>query len=217
MSYFTLPKNHGTYDIESKIKPKFNNIENIKCVINKTLSNYLNICKLEIEKYSYTWDSFKKYTNPYEFIHTSIDNTKLSICKHKPLSRSFYKLIEIVNTFELLNNVNNPIKTFHLAEGPGGFIEAIIFLRNNNLDRYYGMTLIDNTNVNIPGWNKSLSFLNKNSNVTLEYGYDKTGDLMNCENLLYIYKHYKNSCYIVTADGGFDFTTDFNNQEIIRN
>ena len=44
--------------------------------------------------------------------------------------------------------------------GPGGFIEALSFLRNNINDSYVGMTLIDN-DVNVPGWKKSSAFLEK--------------------------------------------------------
>ena len=50
--------------------------------------------------------------------------------------------------------INNPIKSFHLAEGPGGFIEATAFIRNIPDDVYYGMTLM-NKDGNIPGWKKA--------------------------------------------------------------
>ena len=215
MSYFTLPKINNN-NIYKNFNPIYSNKEDFNSIINKTLSIYLNTIKLEIEKYNSKWDIYKKYTNPYEYIHTIIDtNYKQSVSIYRPLSRSFYKMIEICDTFNIFNNINNTIKTFHLAEGPGGFIEAICYIRNNNLDKYYGMTLINNNDNNIPGWNKSITFLNKNQNVSIEYGKDKTGDLLNCENLLYVYNKYKNSCYFVTADGGFDFTTNFNNQEIV--
>ena len=44
---------------------------------------------------------------------------------------------------------HDPIRSFHLAEGPGGFIEAIQLMRMNTDDTYYGMTLIDKTNSNM--------------------------------------------------------------------
>jgi hypothetical protein len=106
------------------------------------------------------------------------------------------------------------ISSFHLAEGPGGFIEALLWLRNNTNDIYYGMTLI-NEDVNIPGWKKSQYFLNKNQNVKIEYGINKNGDLSDVENLKYCYEKYKNSIDIITGDGGFDFSVDFNKQEIV--
>lgn len=103
--------------------------------------------------------------------------------------------------------------SFHLAEGPGGFIEALSYLRKNTTDNYIGMTLIDDTDVNVPGWKKTQSFLNKNPNVALEYGYTKNGDLLDPKNFVDIYEKYHNSMNMVTGDGGFDFSIDFNQQE----
>lgn len=215
MNSFILPRLFEINNFDNLIIGEFNDINNINCLINQTLSKYLNNIKLEIENIGNKWDIYKKYTNPYEYIHTNIDHYKYSVCKYRPLSRSFYKMIEICHNFKIFNNIDNSINTFHLAEGPGGFIEAVSYLRGNKNDKYFGMTLINNNDSNIPGWNKSSNFLKKNSNILLEYGCDNTGNLMNCENLKYIHKKYKNSCYFVTADGGFDFTINFNNQEII--
>ena len=45
---------------------------------------------------------------------------------------------------------------FHLAEGPGGFIEALAHARDNNNDSYIGMSILDDMHdPNIPGWKKS--------------------------------------------------------------
>ena len=41
-------------------------------VISNSLSNYLYEIKEELEKREKEWDIFKKYTNPYEYIHTII-------------------------------------------------------------------------------------------------------------------------------------------------
>ena len=79
-----------------------------------------------------------------------------------------YKMIELVDMFDLLENVSENMKSFHIAEGPGGFIEALVMKRNNINDRYVGMSLIDDKDdKNIPGWNKSKQFLDleKNENV----------------------------------------------------
>ena len=75
------------------------------------------------------------------------------------------------------------------------------------------MTLID-TNVNIPNWKKAANIFEKYKNIKIEYGKDKTGDLYNHENLIYCKQKYKNSIDIITADGGFDFSSDYNKQEI---
>ena len=187
--------------------------DNIEILINKGLIDSLNNLKLEINTYGESWDIYKKYTNPYEYIHTNYTNK--SVCKLKPLSRSFYKLIELYSIFKLSDIFyNKNINTFHLAEGPGGFIEALVYLRQNSSDKYYGMTLI-NDDINIPGWKKSNMFLNNNKNVIIEKGLDNSGDLLNIKNFDYCYLKYKNSMDFITGDGGFDFSVDFNKQETL--
>ena len=210
MTYYTLPQIQ--YDIRpSNLKLVCKEISNDKKVI--SLKKYLNKIKGLIDKHISQWDNTKKFTNPYEFIHTSIPNTKYSISKIKPISRAFFKLIEIYNTHHLLPNNDIPMKSFHLAEGPGGFIEATTYLRNNTDDNYYGMTLLEAKNINIPGWNKADFLLKKYPNIKLVSGVDKKGDLYNEENLKYIIRNHSHSMDIVTADGGFDFSIDFNKQE----
>lgn len=181
--------------------------------ISLTLAQYLNRVKKKIHKYPEEWDNIKRVTNSYEYIHTAIPHTKNSISKIKPLSRAFFKLIEICNVFNIFNDDQSPINTFHLAEGPGGFIEATTYLRYNSNDKYYGMTLIDHQNDNVPGWNKSILFLKKNKNVSIENGIDGTGDLYSHQNFKHCYDSHKNSMNFITADGGFDFSVDFNMQE----
>ena len=209
MSYYLLPN----------IKNGLNN-NIISCTlgesnicISKSFNFYLNNMKRQIDDYNVLWDCYKKYTNVYEYIHTIIPYTKFPVCKLRPLSRSFFKLIEIYNLLNIEFKTQN-IKTFHLAEGPGGFIEAMTHLRNNPNDIYYGMTLISDDD-NIPSWKKSKHFLSKNPNVYLEYGEDSTGNLFSKKNFLSCYKKYKNSIDFVTADGGFDFSIDFNQQETL--
>jgi 23S rRNA U2552 (ribose-2'-O)-methylase RlmE/FtsJ len=108
-----------------------------------------------------------------------------------------------------------PIRTFHLAEGPGGFIEAVVNLRKNPYDTYIGMTIQDNKNDGtIPTWRKSDHFLMSNPNIQIENGADGTGDILSIENFEYCYRTYRSTMHFITADGGFDFSTDFNNQEL---
>ena len=317
-NYFLLPQvdiiTHQNQDyIPIDIRVSTNDTTNQVYV---SSSIYAHLCdiKHQIEKYQDTWDNIKKFTNPYEYIHSNITGNKTNISKLRPLSRSFYKMIEIVKNNNILSRyqhtiVNKPeykmgIKTFHLAEGPGGFIEAISYLRGleyhgngtnyssvldatptgenggnapsaafaassssssiqilkrntefhdeymkeqeylkltrrifenqksdsgggaaaaasasvstaKNLygnDRYYGMTLVNDDPI-CPGWKKTRAFLESHPNVIIENGADNTGNLISLENFLYCAEKYKNKMDIVTADGGFDFSVDFNHQE----
>ena len=265
-------------------------------------SVYSHLCdiKAQIEKYQDAWDNIKKFTNPYEYIHTNISGNKTNISKLRPLSRSFYKMIEIIKNHTFLSQLNHTIvpkpdtkmgiNTFHLAEGPGGFIEAISYMRGQEFlrvmkeestksvttstacvntilpdssiqilkrntelhdevmkdleqlrtsrrifesqkitydnsgsgggntqitygnDRYYGMTLINDDPI-CPGWKKTRAFLENHPNVVIETGADKTGNLISLDNFMHCAAKYQNKMNIITADGGFDFSVDFNNQE----
>ena len=211
MSYFQLPIINNELNL-CNFDIKFGSDYNI-CIC-KSLYLYLNKMKKCIDSCQVEWDIYKKYTNTYEYVHTQIPFTRYSVCKYKPLSRSFYKLIEIINILNLLDNLPININTFHLAEGPGGFIEAISWLRNNKNDKYIGFTLISD-DINVPGWKKSTTFLEKNENVFIEKGSDKKGDILNVNNLLYCLDKYRNTQDIVTGDAGFDFSTEFNEQEVV--
>jgi len=189
------------------------NSYNTQPFVGFSLSKCLKEFKSKIESSS-DWDNIKKYTNSFEFIHTSIPNQKISVSKKKPISRAFFKLIEMSNGLNLLEPFQSTtINCFHLAEGPGGFIEAMTHLRNNNDDKYYGMTLINDSNENIPGWDKIYNLLQKNKNIIVDSGADNTGDMFSLVNFDHCYKNYKNSMNLITADGGFDFSVDFNKQE----
>jgi 23S rRNA U2552 (ribose-2'-O)-methylase RlmE/FtsJ len=215
MSYFLLPKIPYDSDLLKNIEVTYSPDMQGTPLINKTLCNYLNNIKGEIDSRQSDWDKFKKYTNPYEYIHTAVPNSKQAVCKLKPLSRSFYKMVEMCGLMSLADDLPKDCKTFHLAEGPGGFIEALCDMRQNTEDRYYGMTLIKDEDQSVPGWRKTRSFLNKNPNVSLEYGEDDTGDLTKASNLRHCFIEYHGTMDLVTADGGFDFSIDFNHQETV--
>ena len=188
-----------------------------KPTISESLSYYLSDIKEKIQKYDQEWDQYKKYTNPYEYIHSNLPNRRKSVSKYKPLSRSFFKMIEVVETFKLIpiSKTEQPINTFHLAEGPGGFIEAIARIRNMPTDTYIGMTIqTSGPNEDVPAWKKSTRFLRETPQVIIENGSDGSGDILRIENFVHCYHKYASSMDFITGDGGFDFSTDFNNQEV---
>ena len=209
MSYFSVPGVINRYE-PNIIKIKFTT-ESSDVIITPSLSIFLTALKLNIDNILFDWDIYKKYTNSYEYIHSVVPGTKLPISKLAPISRSFYKLVEIYNILYLSDELPRTVKSFHLAEGPGGFIEAMIFLRNNSGDTYHGMTLLD-PDSNIPGWEKNPNLF-KHNNIIIEKGADGTGNLFNWENLLFCYEKYNGTMDLITGDGGFDYSIDFNKQE----
>lgn len=211
MTYYLLPRTsfllHKNIDYISSDDPP-------NVMISDSLSNYLYDIKEKIDKYGIDWDTFKKYTNPYEYIHSIPPYRKKSVSRYKPLSRSYFKMLEMLNIFNVEFG-KNPIQTFHLAEGPGGFIEAIRNVRNCPDDKYIGMTILDDQNdPNIPAWKKSDTFLKNNPNIIIETGADNTGNILHLDNFAYCKEKYSSSMNLITADGGFDFSSDFNNQEL---
>jgi len=213
-------------------------INNLECItsdtvpkpfISNSLSFFLYSIKNQISKYGDEWEEFRKYTNPYEYINSNVPTRSKCISKYKPLSRSYFKLLEIMFLFDLYTPNNGsafesaniklqnaiPISSFHLAEGPGGFIEAIANIRKNPNDKYIGMTILDDANDwNIPAWKKSDLFLKNNPNVFIENGATGTGDILCIQNFKHCIDKYGSSMDLITADGGFDFSTGFNSQEI---
>ena len=210
MSYYILPRNHN---LIYKSLECIENKTTIKPVVSFSLAEYLYEIKKKISEKGIDWDTFKKYTNPYEYIHSIVPGKKKSVSKYKPLSRSYFKMLEILKTFDFDFETN--INTFHLAEGPGGFIEAMVSYRRCPKDKYIGITLLDDKeDPTIPSWKKSETFLKNNENVFIEKGRDKTGDILSLNNFLYCKEKYSSSMDFITGDGGFDFSIDFNKQEI---
>ena len=83
------------------------------------------------------------------------------------------------------------------------------------MDDIFGITL-RSTDKEIPGWKKANTFLKNNPNIVITYGSDNTGDIYNLDNLIYFRNRVGyNSVDLITADGGFDFSIDFNSQEFL--
>ena len=87
MSYYLLPRNHN---LIYKSLECVENKTTIKPVVSFSLADYLYDIKKKISEKGIDWDTYKKYTNPYEYIHTLIPNFKQSVSKLKPISRSFF-------------------------------------------------------------------------------------------------------------------------------
>ena len=216
---FSLP----TFDVRTCKLSEINKLENnfyFNQCERKLLADVKN--KIDENNLSKDWDKSKKISNLYELIHISNNKMKAeSISRYDPLSRSFFKLWEIVNYFGLITT-RNPIVSGHLAEGPGGFVEACLYYRQRLmkvyplLDKYFGITL-NPYSKEIPGWNKANSLIRQfKKNIEIDYGVDNTGDLYKICNIRSFSRKIKkivSGADLITADGGFDFSVDFNKQE----
>ena len=177
-----------------------------------TLKNHIEILDTLNE-----WEYLKKTSNPYELVFSQSHDFRIppSVCSLRPLSRSFFKMIELLTVLDFYKRHSSTIHSAHVCEGPGGFIEALLHLalkRNVTVASSWAMTL-NPSMPNIPGWKRAFHFLRKAPNVHIEYGADSTGNIMIPENQKQFLSKSRGKCSIFTADGGFDFSEHYSTQE----
>jgi cap2 methyltransferase len=174
----------------------------------------------------YIWEFAKKISNPYELVYTyKSDYVPQSVSVVKPLSRSYFKMMEMLHlTGHLDSRKPGPgLRTAHVCEGPGGFIEAIhdyagrLHRSSSAIKSSHAMSL-RSTKPHIPGWRRAQQFMNRHREVHIEYGADNTGNILIAKNraafIETVRKGYAgNPIHIFTADGGFDFTANYLAQE----
>lgn len=188
----------------------------------------LQQCKNEIDMFYQEgkWDDYKKITNPYEYIFLSWNRrSSRSVSTRQPLSRSYFKMIELWKRLELTTRLGSLVErdggliTAHAAEGPGGFIEACSVIAERNAWTFQGAHAITlrSEAKNVPGWRKAVKFLSSNPQVIIHDGADGTGNILLTHNQDdYVHKvrtAHPLGVHVFTADGGFDFSNDFNAQE----
>jgi 23S rRNA U2552 (ribose-2'-O)-methylase RlmE/FtsJ len=187
-----------------------------------TLHEYRNRIS-EYETGTKNWEYYKKIVNPYELVYTQkkYEDFPESICYLKPLSRSYFKMIEMLDVIKFfdIGHLDN-IRGAHVCEGPGGFIEALYDEACKNKKKVQvsiAMTL-KSKQTNVPGWKRASQFLQRNRSVRILYGQDDSGDILKLENQQFfidycIHPSYGGKMNIFTADGGFDFSCDYTKQE----
>ena len=159
------------------------------------------------------WDRFKKYCNEYELIFTSTPEYP-SMSQISPISRSFFKLWESMYDFtDMFDLKDEPMRAVFIGEGPGGFVEAFCLHRRNIAnDVLFGMTLLS-SNKNVPDWKLTQREL-KGKEFHIVSGIDATGDLYKIANIDdLVARAGPGTIALVTADGGFDFSGNFSQQE----
>ena len=166
--------------------------------------NILELIKNKIDNHFKEWEISKKMIHDFEYIYTS-SNLKKNICKFNPISRSFFKLQEIIYYY----HISTPKKALCLAEAPGGFIQCLLNL--SPTISIFGITLLSQDK-KIPYWNNSL--LNRD-NIQLLKGIHQNGDLYDLKNIFsFIQTIGKSSIDFITGDGGIDYSNDYNKQEL---
>lgn len=202
--------------LEFHLKP--NRVKHIPSASEVQLYEYRN----RINEYSSSiapnnWEYYKKIVNPYELVYTKKKYRNFPDCIStiRPLSRSYFKMIEMLNLIGFFGQSKH-IRTAHVCEGPGGFIEALYTAAEKHkvhIDDSIAMTLQSTKNT-IPGWRYAAHFLRTHNNIKIISGKDQTGDITKVDNQqFYIHSVDKQKCDIFTADGGFDFSSNYMKQE----
>jgi 23S rRNA U2552 (ribose-2'-O)-methylase RlmE/FtsJ len=197
-------------------------------------NDILNVHRNKIDKINTDiWKKVRWYINDYDFL---VKDPIINRAFYK-----YWEIVNVFNIFDKYNNDNDTI--FHCAEAPGGFIQGSnIYLQLENYKpirieeslideegftkvqkkkrrhekQYKIYTISLNKDLpqyrsyNLPSYNKRVI----NKNICVTYGKDNTGDINNLDNLHHIRNLVgQTGSYLVTADGGFDEGTDFNNKE----
>ena len=165
----------------------------------------LNIQRNKIDKInSDIWKKVRWYINDYDFL-----------VKDPIINRAFYKFWEIINEFDIFENISEDDIIYHCAEAPGGFIQGSnIYLQLDSvIPKSKDLPIVDQSgftlvkrkrktepkkykiftislNKDLPQYKSyNLPSYNKsilNKQILVTYGKDNTGDINNLENVYYI-------------------------------
>lgn len=237
--------------------------------LNDDMHGALNTCKDQITALvaGHKWDKCKRQTNEYELVFTSLYDGIGGVAALTPISRSYFKLWEIMDDYWQEIGAPPPTSSavaVFLAEGPGGFMEAFAAYRARQLHQHlctegaahlqvdvlHGMTLLQARNKSVPAWrvhskaaaceggaepasacwvgggeqpahaagqqggSEGTSGVVPLPVIHLHRGADGTGDLYKVDNIDHMVGSVgAGTAHFVTADGGFDFSADYNSQE----
>lgn len=160
------------------------------------------------------WERYKKLANDYELIHSSSGHCFPSIASAKPISRSFFKLHEIlVDLRDEIRLPSSTAKAAFLADAPGGFVQAFVeYRRASGSDEVHAISLAPR-NSYVPAWKLSPGYCAEH-NINICCDETTSGDLTDSRVVDdFVRCVTPGTCDLVTADGGFDFSADFNDQE----
>lgn len=196
--------------------------------ITNLISRALHQSKNEINMFYQEgkWDDYKKITNPYEYIFLSWNRrSSRSVATRQPLSRSYFKMVELWNRIGLTECLSPLVEktggfvSAHAAEGPGGFIEACTVVSQKCKWSFLSASAITlrSEAKNVPGWRKTAKFLSTYPQVEIHDGADGTGNILLKANqdafVSTVRSKQPEGVHLFTADGGFDFSNDYNAQE----
>ena len=162
-------------------------------------------------KYKYLINPFEhsisiKHTDFQDINNSTIKQLKI---KDKISSRSFFKMWEMLNDYNLIDENNKNFNSFHMAEAPGGFIQATIiyndkYLKNPNNSKFFGISIANEIKFSSDlqkqyGTGSNRRFFQFKNTSTMD------GDVTKMDIIKVIKQGFtKEQPDLITADGGFD-------------
>lgn len=137
MNYCIIPKNN----FNIKLNISLSN-DNISPHVSNSLIFYLNdvytqLIKLQdITEENVTIDYINKIVNPFEFIHTNVPGSLISVSKVKPDGNIFFELMEIFQIFNIndLLSLKHKINIAHFTPNHSSTNYLLNMLREDNDD-----------------------------------------------------------------------------------
>lgn len=136
MNYYILPKNNFNINVNLNVD---------SCQIAPCLSYsliyhlndvYNQLLKLENSENEINIDYINKIVNPFEFIHTNVPGSVISVSKVKPDSNIFFELLEMFQVCNINENIcnKNKIKIAHLTHNFASTNYLLNMIREENDD-----------------------------------------------------------------------------------
>jgi hypothetical protein len=148
MNYYIIPKNNFNIQINPVIKSEIISpfiSYSLIYFLNNIYTQLLNIDELKkSDKGNNTMETTIEYinriVNPFEFIHTNVPGSSLSVSKVKPSSNIFFELMEVFQVCSITDilSIKKQINVAHLTSNNSSTIDLLNMLREDNDD-----TIID--------------------------------------------------------------------------
>lgn len=204
-----------SFGYDSRLNKFRNSIDNIKAENWKKVRWYINEYDFLV-KDPIINRAFYKYweiINEFEIFESYNDTDLILHCAEAP--GGFIQGTNIYLQIDASDNIVNKMCSTPTIDKDGFIPVTSRKNRKKNKIDYKIYTISLNKDLpqyktyNLPSYNKNII----NKHVCVTYGKDNTGDINNWENLNYIKTLSKSMFFLITADGGFDEGTDFNNKE----
>lgn len=160
MSYYILPKTNNNISIHVEVNnttindTTLNNTtinDENKLYVSNTLYNYYHDIMTELSFFFIdnnellSLEEFVRIVNPYEYIHTLVSGTKISVSKLKTDTNIFYDFLEIMITLNLLESKQKDIQLLIVSKNYKDIVQCVELVRENNNDHKVFFNEINDT------------------------------------------------------------------------